>query len=105
MEISKLHGTTDTLEAQFKVRKNQLEVYFQRSSYTGIAYEVRDSGLHKAESKMRSVEMCDATVPLILRPFSEHFLDFLGMLDVLGGGGGGGGGPSGTPSAKFHRSH
>ena len=105
MEISKLHGTTDTLEAQFKVRKNQLEVYFQRSSYTGIAYEVRDSGLHKAESKMRSVEMCDATVPLILRPFSEHFLDFLGMLDVLGGGGGAGGGPSGTPSAKFHRSH
>ena len=63
MEISKLHGTTDTLEAQFKVRKNQLEVYFQRSSYTGIAYEVRDSGLHKAESKMRS--KC-VTLPLYL---------------------------------------
>ena len=47
----------------------------------------------------RNVWLCHCTFDP--STFLEAFLAFLGMLDVLGGGGG----PSGTPSAKFHRSH
>ena len=77
MEISKLHGTTDTLEAQFKVRKkptwgllSEVFVYWNC---------IRSPGQWTSQGRVQNeVEMCDsATVPLILRPFSKHFSHFL----------------------------